>query len=40
MSKTYDRQVKTQGDKISDITGKGRKTNRQGKGNKAARRLG
>ena len=39
MSKTYDRQVKTQGDKIiSDITGKGRKTNRQGKGNKAVRR--
>ena len=41
MGKTYDRNLRTQGDKIiSDITGKGRKTNQQGKGNKAARRLG
>ena len=41
MGKGYDRQLKTTGDKIiSDITGKGRKTSPQGKGNKAARRLG
>lgn len=40
MKKAYDKQAQTKGNKIiSDITGEGRKTNPQGKGSKAARRL-
>ena len=40
MEKAAKRRAQTQGNKIiSDITGKGRKTNEQGKGNKAQRRI-
>lgn len=40
MGKAYAKKLKTTGDKaISDITGKGRKTNPQGHGNKARRRM-